>query len=187
MGDRSCGPALVWLEWSHIWQVPVNERTIGKTGAIPMASDIKTSQLCCLVCACIRHYFPRRQGDHLDRGWLHRVMGVSPPRGSLAAALLAWSPFHRGLGRDGSIIVPDGVIAIQPATGCFVDGWIRSAPCLAVMDADAVCTGGLGASSSVARPCSKGPVRKVSRSSGIRFSRTARGNPLTIKPSSEGG
>ena len=40
-------------------------------------------------------------------------MGVSPPAGSLSAALLAWSPFRWGLGLDGSIIVPDGVVAIQ--------------------------------------------------------------------------
>lgn len=74
------------------------------------------------------------QGNHLNRGWLHRVMGVSPPAGSLSAALLAWSPFRWGLGLDGSIIVPDGVIAKQPATGCFVDGWTRLAPYLAVVD-----------------------------------------------------
>ena len=86
------------------------------------------------VCACIRHYFPRRQGNHLNRGWLHRVMGVSPPAGSLSAALLAWSPFRWGLGLDGSIIVPDGVVAIQLAIGCFVDGRIRLAPYLAVVD-----------------------------------------------------
>ena len=61
-------------------------------------------------------------------------MGVSPPAGSLSAALLAWSPFRWGLGLDGSIIVPDGVIAKQPATGCFVDGWTRLAPYLAVVD-----------------------------------------------------
>ena len=148
------------------------------------------------VCACIRHYFPRRQGNHLNRGWLHRVMGVSPPAGSLSAALLAWSPFRWGLGLDGSIIVPDGVIAKQFAIGCFADGWNRSAPYLAVVDrcrsawlsepnrnvwvssfATLRCasTGGLGASSGVARPFSKGPVRKVFRWLGIRFSRNPRG------------
>ena len=61
-------------------------------------------------------------------------MGLSPPAGSLSAALLAWSPFRWGLGLDGSIIVPDGVIAIQLAIGCFVDGRIRLAPYLAVVD-----------------------------------------------------
>ena len=139
---------------------------------------------------------PALQGNHLNRGWLHRVMGVSPPAGSLSAALLAWSPFRWGLGLDGSIIVPDGVIAIQLAIGCFADGWNRSAPYLAVVDrcrsawlsepnrnvwvssfATLRCasTGGLGASSGVARPFSKGPVRKVFRWLGIRFSRNPRG------------
>ena len=32
---------------------------------------------------------PALQGNHLNRGWLHRVMGVSPPAGSLSAALIA--------------------------------------------------------------------------------------------------
>ena len=50
-------------------------------------------------CACIRHYFPKRESlcrrhwlhraTDLNRSWLHCVMGVSPPRGSLPAALLA--------------------------------------------------------------------------------------------------
>ena len=98
-------------------------------------------------------------------------MGLSPPAGSLSAALLAWSSFRWGLGLDGSIIVPDGVIAIQLAIGCFVDGWTRLAPYLAVVDRGEIrqaviteqkcigvfvfnpcrsSTGGLGASSSVA-------------------------------------
>ena len=65
-----------------------------------MASDIKTSHLCCL--SLLRSYStllpqaqkpvppaPALQGNHLNRSWLHCVMGVSPPRGSLPAALLA--------------------------------------------------------------------------------------------------
>lgn len=55
------------------------------------------------LCTCIRHYFPKHQGDCLKSGWSGRVMGVSPLRGSLAAALLACSPY-RGLGLDGSIL-----------------------------------------------------------------------------------
>ena len=50
--------------------------------------------------------------------------------------------------------------ARQPATGCFVDGWNRSAPYWAVMDADLVCTGGLGASSSVASASPSGASRQ---------------------------
>ena len=80
------------------------------------------------------HTAPTHRAIYLNHGWLHRVMGVSPPAGSLSAALLAWSPFRWGLGLDGSIIVPDGVIAIQLAIGCFVDGWTRLAPYLAVVD-----------------------------------------------------
>ena len=85
-----------------------------------MASDIKTSQLCCLICACIRHYFPRRQGNRSG------PQLASPRHGRLTPARISpgCPPCLRlGLGR--SIIVPDGVVAKQPATGCFVDGWTR--------------------------------------------------------------
>lgn len=47
---------------------------------------------------------------------------------------------------------PAGVMARQPTTGCFWDGRDRWAPYLAVIYADAVCTGGLGAPSAVAWP-----------------------------------
>ncbi len=85
-----------------------------------MASDIKTSHLCCLRCACIRHYFPRRQGNRSG------PQLASPRHGRLTPARISpgCPPCLRlGLGR--SIIVPDGVVAKQPATGCFVDGWTR--------------------------------------------------------------
>ena len=66
-----------------------------------MASDIKTSHLCCLsaalvfdttspsakACAAGTGSVGRSSEPH--RSWLHCVMGVSPPRGSLPAALLA--------------------------------------------------------------------------------------------------
>ena len=110
------------------------EGQLGKQKRSPWLLILRLHSCVVFVCACIRHYFPRRQGNHLNRGWLHRVMGVSPPAGSLSAALLAWSPFRWGLGLDGSIIVPDGVVAIQLAIGCFVDGRIRLAPYLAVVD-----------------------------------------------------
>lgn len=32
-------------------------------------------------------------------------------------------------------MIPDGVVAKQPATGCFSGGWDRFAPSLAVIDA----------------------------------------------------
>ena len=64
-----------------------------------MASDIKTPHLCCLFDALEFDTTPPSAEpadvmlDHrainLNRGWLHRVMGISPPAGSLSAALLA--------------------------------------------------------------------------------------------------
>lgn len=64
-----------------------------------MASDIKTSQLCCLSAALVfdttspsaepAYATPVHRAIGLNRGWLHRVMGVSPPAGSLSAALIA--------------------------------------------------------------------------------------------------
>ena len=93
-------------------------------------------------CARIRHYFPKRKSlcrwhrlhraTDLNRGWLHRVMGVSPPRGSLAAALLAWSPFHRGLGLDGSIIVLFPCHCAAPRHRVLSADFIRSIPYSAV-------------------------------------------------------
>ena len=115
------------------------------TKAIPMASDIKTSQLCYLICACIRHYFPRRQGNRSGPQLASLRHGRLTP-----ARISPGCPPCLRLGLGRSIIIPGGVIAKQPATGCFVDGWIRLAPYLAVFDAGFICTGGLGASSSVA-------------------------------------
>lgn len=156
-----------------------------------MASDIKTSQLCYLICACIRHYFPRRQGNRSGPQLASLRHGRLTP-----ARISPGCPPCLRLGLGRSIIVPDGVIAKQFAIGCFADGWNRSAPYLAVVDrcrsawlsepnrnvwvssfATLRCasTGGLGASSGVARPFSKGPVRKVFRWLGIRFSRNPRG------------
>ena len=45
---------------------------------------------------------------------------------------------------------------MQLATGCFMDGWTRLTPYLAVIDTENICIGGLGASSNVACPCSAG-------------------------------
>lgn len=67
--------------------------------AVPMASDIKTPHLCCLFDALEFDTTPPsaepadvmlvHRAINLNRGWLHRVMGISPPAGSLSAALLA--------------------------------------------------------------------------------------------------
>ena len=79
--------------------------------------------------ACIRHCFPRRLGGCLNGGWLHRLMGLSPPRGSPAAALIACSPIPGGLGLGGSIIVAGRVVAKQSALDCF-PAWMGIAPAL---------------------------------------------------------
>ena len=64
-----------------------------------MASDIKTSHLCCLYAALVfdttspsaepANTMLAHRAISLNHGWLHRVMGISPPAGSLSAALLA--------------------------------------------------------------------------------------------------
>ena len=123
---------------------------------------------------------PGGRATDLDRSWLHCVMGVSPPRGSPGCP-----PCLRlGLGR--SIIIPGGVIAKQPATGCFVDGWIRLAPYLAVFDAGFICTGGLGASSSVACPGQGAPSGRYPDDWIFDFQRTREETPSLYYPLSEG-
>ena len=64
-----------------------------------MASDIKTLHLCCLSDALVfdttspsaepANTMLAHRAISLNNGWLHRVMGISPPAGSLSAALLA--------------------------------------------------------------------------------------------------
>ena len=171
-----------------------------------MASDIKTSHLCCLSAALVFDTTsPSAKACAAGTGSVGR--SSEPQLASLRHGRLTPARISPGcppclrLGLGRSIIVPDGVIAIQLAIGCFVDGWTRLAPYLAVIDrcrsawlskpnrkvwvssfATLRCasTGGLGASSSVACPCSEGPVRKVFRRSDIRFSKHTEGKgPLT--------
>ena len=60
---------------------------------------------------------------------------ASPRHGTLTPGRIsAGRPLCLRLRLDGSIIIPGGVIAIQLATGCFLDGWTRLAPYLAVVD-----------------------------------------------------
>ena len=151
------------------------------TKAIPMASDIKTSQLCYLICACIRHYFPRRQGNRSGPQLASLRHGRLTP-----ARISPGCPPCLRLGLGRSIIVPDGVIAKQPATGCFVDGWIRLAPYLAVVDAGFICTGGLGASSSVACPGQGAPSGRYPDDWIFDFQRTREETPSLYYPLSEG-
>ena len=158
------------------------------TKAIPMASDIKTSQLCYLICACIRHYFPRRQGNRSGPQLASLRHGRLTP-----ARISPGCPPCLRLGLGRSIIIPGGVIAIQLATGCFLDGWTRLAPYLAVVDRGEIrqaviteqkCIGDFVCSlyqnlyrwfSRILQRrlplFSRGPVRKVFRQSDIRFSR----------------
>lgn len=112
-----------------------------------MASEIKTFRSLLLVLSALVFdtTSPRAKGDCLKSGWLGRIMGVSPLRGSLAAALLACFPYWE-LGLDGSI-PRQGSWRNQPATGWFRDGWDRWAPYLAVIYTKGLRAGGLGASS----------------------------------------
>ena len=154
-----------------------------------MASDIKTSHLCCLSAALVFDTTsPSAKACAAGTGSVGR--SSEPQLASLRHGRLTPARISPGcppclrLGLGRSIIIPGGVVAKQPATGCFVDGWDRSAPYLAVVDrcgsawlsepnrkvwvsssATLCCasTGGLGASSSVACPCSEGPVGKVFR------------------------
>ena len=130
---------------------------------------------------------PGVRATDLDRSWLHCVMGVSPPRGSLPAALLAcgwdWAEVSLSLAESLRNSPPQAVLwtdgparhLIWPSLIEGVSGSLAkpNEKCAG----DFICslcrtsTGGLGASSSVACPCSEGPVRKVSRWSDIHFSR----------------
>ena len=130
---------------------------------------------------------PGGRATDLDRSWLHCVMGVSPPRGSLPAALLAcgwdWAEVSLSLAESLRNSPPQAVLwtdgparhLIWPSLIEGVSGSLAkpNEKCAG----DFICslcrtsTGGLGASSSVACPCSEGPVRKVSRWSDIHFSR----------------
>ena len=94
--------------------------------------------------ACIRHYSPRRQGGS-RRTVLAHITGISPLRGSLRAAPIAWSRYHPGLWLDRSIITglltrvglgkPAAMRNSPPQAALWPDGH-RSAPFLAVFDAD---------------------------------------------------
>ena len=104
-----------------------------------MASDIKTLHFCCSSAALVFDTTsPSAKARVIDTGLLGRP---SEPQlaslrhgSSTPGRISVGRPPCLRLGLDGSIIVPDGIIAIQLATGCFMDGWTRLAPCLAVVD-----------------------------------------------------
>lgn len=87
-------------------------------------------------------------------GRLPEVWLVGPCHGSSTPARISRSRppcvFPVSGAGTGRKYPPAVVMARQPTTGCFWDGWDRWAPYLAVIYADSVCTGGLGASSAVA-------------------------------------
>ena len=119
---------------------------------------------------------------------------ASPRHGTLTPGRISVGrPPCLRLGLDGSIIIPGGVVAIQLATGCFLDGWTRLAPSLAVVD-----RGGIRQAVITEQKCigdfvcslyqnlyrwfsrilqrrlplfSRGPARKVFRQSDIQLSR----------------
>lgn len=138
-----------------------------------MASEIKTFRSLLLVLSALVFdtTSPRAKGDCLKSGWLGRVMGVSPLRGSLAAALLACFPY-RELGLDGSI-PRQGSWRNQPATGWFWDGWDRWAPYLAV-----IYTGTVPVQVVLAHPPSALGLPGTCSGSDIRFSKSITANLL---------
>ena len=104
-----------------------------------MASDIKTLHFCCSSAALVFDTTsPSAKACVVDTGLLGR--SSEPQLASLRHGRLTPARISPGcppclrLGLGRSIIAPDGVIAKQPATGCFVDGWTRLAPYLAVVD-----------------------------------------------------
>ena len=85
---------------THTAVIPVSERAGIEQKRSPLLLILRLH--ICVVFLGLRSYStllpqaqkpvppaPALQGNHLNRGWLHRVMGVSPPAGSLSAALLA--------------------------------------------------------------------------------------------------
>ena len=136
---------------------------------------------------------------NLNRGWLYRVMGLSPPAGSLPAALLVcsrdWTEVSLSLTESSRYSLPSAVLWTDgPAWHLIWPSLIEELgqadkteqnKLVSSFSAHHSSTGGLGASSSVA--C--GPIRKVFRSPDIQFSRFCMGEfyPLTTKPSSQGG
>lgn len=105
------------------------EGQLGKQKRSPWLLILRLRSRVVFLCACIRHYFPRRQGNRSGPQLASLRHGRLTP-----ARISPGCPPCLRLGLGRSIIIPDGVVAKQPATGCFVDGWDRSAPYLAVID-----------------------------------------------------
>ena len=148
--------------------------------AIPFRAAPAVSDICVSNDGPIRHYFPSRR----RQAWTARarVTGISPLRGSLRAAPTAcgcgWTGVplldcrrgsgggpagERGRGRPpppgGVVRSPAAMRNSPPQAVLWTDG-NRSAPYLAVFDAGASRTDGLGASSNVASATLSGASRQ---------------------------
>ena len=132
--------------------------------AIPFRAAPAVSDICVSNDGPIRHYFPSRG----RQAWTARarVTGISPLRGSLRAAPTAcgcgWTGVslldcRRGSGR--TPVSPAAMRNSPPQAVLWTDG-NRSAPYLAVFDAGASRTDGLGASSNVASASLSGASRQ---------------------------
>ena len=132
--------------------------------AIPFRAAPAASDICVSNDGPIRHYFPSRG----RQAWTARarVTGISPLRGSLRAAPIAcgcgWTGVslldcRRGSGR--TPVSPAAMRNSPPQAVLWTDG-NRSAPYLAVFDAGASRTDGLGASSNVASASLSGASRQ---------------------------
>ena len=166
-----------------------------------MASDIKTSQLCCLICACIRHYFPRRQGNRSGPQLASLRHGRLTP-----ARISPGCPPCLRLGLGRSIALTESLRNSLPQAVLWTDGpaWHLIWPSLiegvpgsfAKLNekcaGDFVCslcrtsTGGLGASSSVACPSQGAPSGKYPDDWIFCFQRTREETPSLYYPLSEG-
>ena len=136
IGTASASPASGWNGCSYGMFRSVNGFW---TEAIPIASDIKTPHLCCLSLALVFDTTSPSAGacaigiSSIGRPSEPRL--ASPRHGTLTPGRISVGrPHCLRLGLDGSIIIPDGIIAIQLATGCLMDKWTRLAPYLAVVD-----------------------------------------------------
>lgn len=132
--------------------------------AIPFRAAPAVSDICVSNDGPIRHYFPsRRQAAWTARA---RVTGISPLRdlSELPPLLVAVAgqEYHYWIAGEGRAGLPRSPAAMRnspPQAVLWTDG-NRSAPYLAVFDAGASRTDGLGASSNVAAASLSGASRQ---------------------------
>ena len=148
-----------------------------------MASDIKTSRCVVFLLRSYSTLLPQAQPAHwlyravnLNRSWLYRVMGLSPPAGSLPAALLVcsrdWTEVSLPLTESSRYSLPSAVLWTDgPAWHLIWPSLIEELgradkteqnKLVSSFSAHHSSTGGLGASSSVACLFPKAPSGKYS-------------------------